>query len=305
LLGEHNDWRWMLVIGSILPIPLIVVLLVVYFSGAPDNALLPETPRWLTQRKRFDGAYQVLERYHGPIEATRRLSELREDCEKDREDFVSWSSILCAWNNGPLFRMLLTGILVAVGEMLCGGPSIGYYSSAIMSKDLGKSTAFLATIVMGVVRLVGVILATLLMDDAGRRSLLLVSAAMMTLGCVWIGFTSFFYAGVQWMLPAGLFLMMLGFVLGLGSVSLVYISEIFPTRIRQKGMVLCMFWARFAGASSAMVYPTLIDSYGISTTFFLQGGINFVLLCLIWLMVRETKGLSLEQAYKLFDDKEK
>merc|ERR1719263_1779705 len=127
------------------------------------------------------------------------------------------------------------------------------------------------------------------MDHAGRRSLLLSSALMMTIACIWVAFAARHHAGVVWMLPAGLYLMMLGFVLGLGSVSLVYISEIFPTRIRQKGMVVCMFWCRLGGSSCAMAYPILIDRQGISTTFFLQAALNFVLLSLIWLLVRETK----------------
>merc|ERR1719272_1277987 len=186
--------------------------------------------------------------------------------------------------------------------MICGGTSIGYYSSSIMADSLGKSAAFFATVIMGVVRLAGVILAALLMDHAGRRTLLLSSATVMTIACIWVAFAARHHAGVVWMLPAGLWLMMLGFVMGLGSVSLVYISEIFPTRLRQKGMVICMFWCRLAGSSSALAYPILVDGYGIDVTFFLQAIVNFVLLCLLWFMVRETKGLSLEQAYKLFDD---
>merc|ERR1719272_1297224 len=171
--------------------------------------------------------------------------------------------------------------------MICGGTSIGYYSSSIMADSLGKSAAFFATVIMGVVRLAGVILAALLMDHAGRRTLLLSSAMVMTIACIWVAFAARHHAGVVWMLPAGLWLMMLGFVMGLGSVSLVYISEIFPTRLRQKGMVICMFWCRVGGASSALIYPILIEDHGIPTTFVLQAGINFVLFCLIWLTVRE------------------
>merc|ERR1719359_889205 len=104
----------------------------------------------------------------------------------------------------------------------------------------------------------------------------------MTVACIWVAFAARHHAGVAWMLPAGICLMMLGFVMGLGSVSLVYISEIFSTRIRQKGMVICMFWCRLAGSSSALAYPILIR-VDIPMTFFLQAGINFVLLCLLWL----------------------
>jgi len=301
LVGTKHDWRWMLMLGSLLPMPLIVSLLAIYATGATDTAFLPETPRWLTQRKRFESAALVLERFMGSVEATMKMEELREECENAKEDFISWSEILCAWGNGPLMRMLLTGILVAVGEMICGGPSIGYYSNLVLTPSMGKSAAFFATLLIGVVRFIGVVLATFLMDDAGRKTLLMSSALVMTVACVWVAWTARYHVGEVWMLPAGLCLMMLGFVMGLGSVSLVYISEIFPTRIRQKGMVICMFWCRVGGASSALMYPILIEDHGIPTTFVLQAGINFVLFCLIWLTVRETTGLSLEEAYKLFD----
>lgn len=298
LLGIPDDWRWMLMVGSILPLPLIVVLIAVYASGGADDAFLPETPRWLAQQGRFESAYQVLEKYHGSHEASIQITELRAESEQ-KEEFISWGAILCAWSNAPLMRMLLTGILVASGEMICGGTSIAYYSSAIMKDDLGKTAAYFVTVIIGLVRLSGVIIATLAIDHVGRRTLLLASASVMLVACMWVGVTAHFHSTVVWMLPVGLCLMMLGFVMGLGTVSLVYISEIFPTRVRQKGMVLCMFWCRLGGASCAMAYPILIDRYGISVTFFLQAGVNFVLLSLIGLMVKETKGLSLEQTYKL------
>jgi len=308
LLGTTDDWRWMLLVGSILPLPLIVVLFTVYLTGADDNALLAETPRWLAKQKRWDSAHRVLKRYQGTddAETSRLLDDLRQECEQEGgEEFVSWSSLLCAWGDRPLLRMLAAGILVAVGEMVCGGTSIAYYSNTIMQEDLGKSAAFFSTMIMGFIRLVGVTAATLCVDDLGRRTLLLTSASVMTVACIWIGITAAHSEKFgNWMLPAGLWLMMLGFVMGLGTVSLVYISEIFPTRMRQKGMVICMFWCRLGGASCAMAYPLLIDHYGISITFFLQAGINCILLSLIWLMVIETKGLPLEEAHKLFDHKQ-
>merc|ERR1719199_2061127 len=97
MLGSHNDWRWMLVLGTILPMPLIAVLLACCISGGSDDDFLPETPRWLTQRKRFESAHRVLERYLGTTEAAVKMSELREESEKKEEDFISWGSILCAW----------------------------------------------------------------------------------------------------------------------------------------------------------------------------------------------------------------
>lgn len=301
LLGVPHDWRWMLLFGAVLPFPLAIALLAVFAVGLPDDAFLPETPRWLTQRMRFSSALTVLERYQSKEDAAKNMRELREECEKADEEFISWGAILCAWGNGPLLRMLMAAIVVAVGEMICGGTSVAYYSNSIMNEHMGKAAAFGATVIMGAVRLGGVSFAALMMDNIARRTLLLTSASVMTVACIWVGLVARYQFAIAWMLPAGLCLMMLGFVIGLGSVSLVYISEVFPTRIRGKGMVICMAWCRLIGMCSAMAYPLLIERHGVSTTFFLQAAINFGLLCLLWNVVHETKGLSLEQAYKLFD----
>merc|ERR1719389_121401 len=124
-----------------------------------------------------------------------------------------------------------------------------------MTEEIGKSEAYFATVIMGIVRLIGICFACASMDHIGRRPLLLSSASVMTIACIWVGVSVQYHIAVSFMLPAGFCLMMLGFVMGCGSVSLVYISEVFPTRIRGKGMVICMAWCRLTGMCSAMAYP--------------------------------------------------
>mmetsp|Transcript_10323 Transcript_10323/g.16427 ORF Transcript_10323/g.16427 Transcript_10323/m.16427 type:complete len:481 (+) Transcript_10323:154-1596(+) len=298
-LGIEDDWRWMLGVGCVLPMPLACVLLAIYCTGAEDTAIIPETPRWLAKQGRYESAKVVLERYQDAAEAREKIMELQTSSSRDA-DFVSWSSFLYLSKDRPPGKMMTACILVAVGEMICGATSVAYYSNSIMQEELGTSAAFFATVIMGVVRVFGVIVATLSVDDVGRRTLLLISASVMTIACVW---TSVFaqLRAAPVMLPIGLSMMMLGFVIGCGSVSLMYIAEAFPTRFRGKGMAICMFWCRLAGGCSAMAYPMLVDCCGVSFTFFLQALVNLTLLISIYFFVPETKGLSLEEIHCLFE----
>lgn len=299
LVGTQNDWRWMLGVGCFLPMPLACILLGIYCLGAADDAVIPETPRWLAKQGRFESVKQVLERYQDADEARSKFLELQALSQKD-DDFITWSAILYPSKDKSLRKMMAVCTLVAVGEMICGATSIAYYSNSIMQEELGMSAAYFATIIIGVVRVLGVLVATISVDYIGRRTLLLASAFVMTFACVWT--SVFAHLGTEpLMVPVGLSLMMLGFVIGCGSVSLLYISEVLPTRVRGKGMAICMFWCRLAGSCSAMAYPILVDCCGICVTFFLQGIVNLALFLLILFLVPETKGLSLEEVHRLFD----
>jgi len=289
LLGIPDDWRWMLGIGSVLPTLLMVGLML------PQ---IPESPRWLYMQGRSVEARAVLERFLSVAEVRDVLDAMEQDKQAKGTSFVTWSQLICT-NSRAIRRMLLASISVAVAQTACGYLAVGYYSSIILKETMSEKAAFLATIVMGVVKLCVVLIVVATLESTGRRRMLLLSTSITAVACVWIACS--FWLSWGWLAQAaGFSFFMAGFSLGQGPLTFVYCSELFTTDLRAKGMGISLFFSRIAGVISALCFPLLVESSGVTLTFFLQAAINVLVLGILWVFMVETHGRSLEDMGKLF-----
>jgi sugar porter (SP) family MFS transporter len=291
LYGIKNDWRWMLSFGSVLP--LIVFVLTLF----PQ---MPESPRWLSTRGRTKEAEDVLTLFVGEEEARRDIQAMSlQQKEHDSEEFVSWRRVLCSWHDPKIRHMLLAAITVACAQTACGYLAIAYYSSTVLKLAMDERTAFMATVAMGVVKLVVVLFTLAILEKVGRRPMLLVSTFVCGLACVWLA-TAFAMEAGAWVQALGFVIFMGGFSLGLGPITFVYVAEVFSTCWRAKGMALALFASRIIGASSTLLFPLLIDAIGVSTCFCIMIVINVCVIALIWCFVFETHGMTLENVDALY-----
>jgi len=298
LLGIKDDWRWMLALGAVLPVVLMLFLL---------SSQIDESPRWLFAQGRAAEAEQVLARFSGRLQAQRDIAAMQEDTENAKSDstetLTSWSRVLQAYSEkGPVQRMLMAGLSVPVVAMLCGYLAVAYYSSTLMKESAGERNAFAATIVMGCVKVVFVLIAVSILDHVGRRPLLLVSCAITAVACAWLALT--FSMQTHWMNHAfGFSLFMAGFEIGLGPLMFVYPAEVLATAWRAKGLGLGVFISRIVGTSSLFLFPLVVKAIGPSSTFWVQAVAIIVGGWMVWKWVYETKGISLEDISRLFVDK--
>jgi len=289
LLGIRNDWRWMLGLGSLLPL---CVLLVICLPQ------MPESPRWLVTKGRNEEARQILTTFVGKEEADRDMQAMLAEL-KTEEEFVTWHQVLCSWHDGKIRRMLLAGVVVGVAQVGCGYLPIAYYSSTVLKSTMSEQAAFMATTVMGIVKLTMALVTLAVLEKVGRRPMLLASASICGLSCVWLAHA--FASDVGGFGQAlGFAVFMAGFSLGLGPITFVYISEVFATRWRGKAMAFTLFTSRIVGCTSTMLFPLLIVRIGISTCFWLMALANVLLVGLIYTFVFETHGRSLETMQELF-----
>merc|ERR1719465_50960 len=91
---------------------------------------------------------------------------------------------------------------------------------------------------------------------------------------------------------AGFWIFALGSSIGTGPVAFVYISEVFPTAYRAKGVAICVFVSRSFSVLVMVSYPLLIESIGPAWLFSLRAIVSSVCFALVFATARETRGVS-------------
>lgn len=97
-----------------------------------------------------------------------------------------------------------------------------------------------------------------------------------------------------------LFLFLGGYVIGLTPIPILYVNEIWPSRLRAKGT--SVFWLSQAVATCFNQFVNPVALQRISWKYyFVYVGVLIVVLVFIILYVPETKGLPLDEVHKMFD----
>ena len=153
-----------------------------------------------------------------------------------------------------------------------------------------------ATMAVGMVKLVATVGAALVLDDVGRRPLLIVSAVGVTAATV------FTMCGIATATPVvtmmGQCLFVALFAVGYGPVCWLIISEIFPLRIRGTAMSIATAVNRVTSFLVAVTFLTFSKLLTTTGCYALYAGINVVGVFFCIYYVPETSGLSLEEIGK-------
>ncbi|MBI5802303.1 MAG: sugar porter family MFS transporter [Verrucomicrobia bacterium] len=276
-VGE-NSWRWML---GIMAAPSLLYTFACF--------IIPESPRWLLSRKgdRAEGV-AVLKL----ITPNATAAELEASANAMTTASDEAGSPQRFWRGG-MKTPILIAFLVAFFNQLSGINAILYYAPRIFElTGLGKKTALLQSVGIGVTNLIFTFVGLWLIDRLGRRTLLYIGSFgyIASLGlCAWAFFTEHFA-----IVPACIFAFIAAHAVGQGAVIWVLISEIFPDKFRAMGQSL--------GSSTHWIFAALLTSFFPKMVTAFPAGWVILFFCfmmvlqLIWvkLMVPETKGRSLE-----------
>lgn len=278
-LGE-SSWRWMFASGA--------VPAAFFLFGL---AFIPESPRWLFLRGRHTEARAILERIAGAEQAQREMDQIRaaslEEPARIRDLFAPGMS-----------RRLLVAIALAVFQQISGINTVLYYGSVLLNNHLkGESTtaAIGANVVVGVVNLVGTIVAMFLIDRWGRRSLLLLSSGGMA-ACLAALSIALKIPGLPIAMAfASVLCYVAFFAIGLGPTVWVYIAELFPNQLRGRATSIAVsaLWA--ACIAVTLTFLTIVDALGVSSAFLVYAGLSLATFIFVWTMVPETRGKTLEE----------
>ena len=285
-LGE-TEWRWMFGVEA--------------FPAAAFFWLLfltPRSPRWLISQGRIDDARHVMTKL-GADEA---------DVEQEIEEIQTSLDLAHHTMNEPLFqhryrRPVALAVAIAVFNQLSGINALMYYAPHIFKMTgAGEGSALLQTVVVGGTNLVFTMAALAVIDHFGRRRLMLVGSIgyIVSLGATaW----AFYNYGAEFTTTGSIIVLisLLVFIaahaFGQGAVIWVFISEIFPNRVRARGQALGSFTHWFMAAAISWTFPMFAEQSGGHTFAFY--GIMMILqfFWVLWIMP-ETKGVPLEEIQK-------
>jgi sugar porter (SP) family MFS transporter len=278
-----GSWRWPVALAFV---PALVLLVGMYF--------LPETPRWLVSKDRDEEARRVLSRTRTEEEVEQELREIR-DAEEEEGEQAGYRELLAPW----VRPMLVVGIGLAVFQQFVGINTVIYYAPTIIkSTGLADVASVLATVGIGIVNVLMTIVAIAVIDRVGRKPLLLVGLAGMTIALGIIG-AAFAFSGLSgvlsWVTLAGLMLYIASFAVSFGPVLWVMLPEIFPLNARGAGTGVSALSNWGANFIVAQAFLPLVALIGRSAVFWILAAICIVAALFIQFLVPETKGRSLEQ----------
>jgi sugar porter (SP) family MFS transporter len=308
-LPQHINWRLMLGLAAI---PSLLI-------GCGVIAM-PESPRWLVMQGRLDDAKQVLIKISDTIqEADFRLSEITKAASSDHLDSSSgkWHGHgvfkeLLLRPSRPVHRMLIAAIGINFFMQASGNDAVIYYCPEVF-KDAGihsKKMLFGVNVIMGSAKTSFVLFSALFLDRFGRRPLLLLGSAGMALSLAVLGMGSEFLEHSDSKPMWAIVLCVVAvcgvvsfFSIGLGPITWVYSSEIFPLRLRAQGSGLAISVNRLVSGVMSMTFLTISKKITFGGMFFVLSGIMVVATVFFYVFMPETKGKTLEEIGALFEDK--
>jgi len=270
------EWRWQLGVAAF---PAILFLALLF--GIPPSS------RWLATQKRVDEARDVLIL----MGAQDPEGELREIVASIHIDQSQSSESLFQWKYRlPIFLAITIGMF----NQFSGINAILYYLNDIFgAAGYSKMSGSLQAVIIGGTNLVATLLAMSVIDKLGRKSLLLIGAigtAVCLFGVAEVFYTSSHQSLLLWLLVGFIAF----FAISQGAVIWVYLSEVFPTRVRAKGQSLGSSSHWITNAAIAYVFPQVAKTSG-GAPFLLFGAMMVLQFFVVLFAYPETKGITLEQ----------
>ena len=278
LAGGPEDWRWML---GVVAIPSLLFFIMLFFT--------PETPRWLILHEgKMDEAKKIIAYTDPEVDtAVKEILESKMENNGVAEKFFSMKFSV----------PILLAFLFAAFNQLSGINAIIYYSPRIFEMTgLGKESALLSSTGIGIVNLIFTVIGWALIDRLGRRVLMYIGSVgyLISLSLIAFAFFNQSFANV----PVYIFAFIAAHAIGQGSVIWVFISEIFPNSVRASGMAWGALTHWVFAAIIANVFPYFSQQFGGGAIFSFFAFMMVFQLLYVWLMMPETKGVSLEDLQK-------
>ncbi len=271
--------------------------------------VLPETPRYLIKRNRFDQAAKALSRLRRlDVDHPALIEELGEIQANHEYELSLGKATYLDCFKGNLLKRLLTGCGLQSLQQLTGVNFIFYYGTSFFQNS-GIDNPFIISLITNIVNTLSTFPGLYLVEKWGRRPLLMMGAIGMSICQLIVASVSTALGDgnlvANKVLIAFVCFYIFFFASSWGPVAWVVTGEIFPLKVRAKSLSMTTASNWLLNWAIAYSTPYLVnDGPGNANlqgkVFFIWGGFCVVCMAFVYFCIYETKGLSLEQVDELY-----
>ena len=284
----HTEaWRGML--GSE-TLPALLFFLIIFF--------IPESPKWLIVKGRLQKASAVLGKiYSTPEDIDAEIAVTRNSLGEDKG---RWSDLL----KPGIIIAVIAGSAIAILGQFMGVNAVLYYGPKIFS-EAGFDNPMFSTVLVGVVNCLTTVLAVFIIDRVGRKQLIYWGVSGMILCLLAIGI--YFNWGSSLGLGNGFMLtFFLAYVfctaISICAVVFVLLSEMYPNSVRGRAMSIAGFALWIGTYLIGQLTPVLLG-WSQGGTFFIFAAMCVPYMLIMWRVIPETTGKTLEEIESFWSKK--
>jgi len=286
----HTEaWRGMLGMESL---PALLFFIVIFF--------IPESPRWLILKKKESLAKLILQRIYGNEKDVQfELNETRQVSQSETKS--EWRLLL----KPGIFKAVLIGVAIAILGQFMGVNAVLYYGPTIFeSSGLSGGDSLFYQVLVGLVNMLTTVLAMSIIDKVGRKKLVYYGVSGMIVTLFFIAF--YFIKGKELGIP-NVFLLVcfLAYIFccaaSICAVIWVLLSEMYPIKVRGLAMSIAGFSLWIGTYLIGQLTPWMLENLTPAGTFILFAAMCVPYMLIIWKLVPETTGKSLEEIEKMWD----
>jgi len=287
VLGSYLSIKTTAYIGTAVPLLLLVTFI-----------WMPESPYFYLMKGKVEEAKKSLQILKGSEDVGAELNRISKAVEEQNKNKGKWTDLLTIRSNRR-------AVLVAFGlrgvQQLSGTTAIIYYCKQIFEQSSDFMSPSLATIIYFSVQLLLSAVASVVVDFAGRRPLLIISITGTALALFMNGTylyikdcTDLDVSAISFLPLLALLAFVVAFSVGLQTIPLLIMGEVFPTDV--KAVALCatdIFYSVIVTVISKLFHWSN-DEFGMYVSFYAFAVCCLFGLAFIVLFVPETKGKTLE-----------
>jgi MFS transporter, SP family, arabinose:H+ symporter len=283
-----ENWRGML--GSE-TIPALLFFIALFF--------IPESPRWLVLKSKEGTAQKTFGKIYGVAEAKNQVNDLKNLIQSEKES--NWRILF-----QPGFRVaLFIGVSLAILGQFMGVNAVLYYGPSIFQQTgLSEGDSLLYQVIIGFVNFASTVLAMVVIDKIGRKKLVYYGVSGMLVTLILIGFYFVINKTVNVVPPITLLILIILYIffcaISICVVIWVLLSEMYPAKVRGLAMSAAGFSLWIGTFLIGQLTPWLMTTLSAAGVFWLFAVMCLPYLYIVWKLVPETTGKSLEDIERMW-----
>ena len=276
-------WRGMLGMEAV---PALLFFLIIFF--------IPESPRWLILKNNDEKALGILNKIYTSLpEANYQLQEAKSVLNADTG--MEWRMLL----QPGIKKAVIVGMCIAILGQFMGVNAVLYYGPSIFENaGLSDGDSLYYQVLVGLVNTLTTVLALLIIDKVGRKTLVYYGVSGMIISLLLIGF--YFMLGQSLGVSSIFLLVFFLFYIfccagSICAVIFVLLSEMYPTRVRGLAMSIAGLSLWVGTYLIGQLTPWMLQNLTPAGTFFLFAAMCIPYMWIVWKYIPETAKKTLEE----------